>query len=292
MTPLREDKFSGRRAVAAAVALLRRVRAEHPTAGVWDASDIEWWWRRPRDSDATEQIFLSDDRGPVAAVVIVDWDDTIEGVPIVIPSASTDVLQEIWRRFLDQVHQSRYLRSKPLGVTVRDDDELLRRLLLDAGFEATADHGATAWMDRPDRVTVSALPAGYRLRTRADDLDGPHHLARRAGPQVAERLSETELYRRDLDLLVQAGDGSVAAYGLFWFDPATKVGSVEPMRTEDEHQSRGLARHVLTSGVQLLAAAGASRVKIGYALDNPVSGPLYRSVGFEVESTVTLYLLP
>ena len=48
-------------------------------------------------------------------------------------------------------------------------------------------------------------------------------------------------------------DGGVAAYGLFWFDPATATGLVEPMRTEDDHQRRGLARHVLTAGVDLLA---------------------------------------
>lgn len=67
--------------------------------------------------------------------------------------------------------------------------------------------------------------------------------------------------------------------------PATRAVAgwprVEPMRTEDDHQRRGLARHVLTAGVALLASAGAQRIKIVYDPDNPASGHLYRSVGFE-----------
>lgn len=34
------------------------------------------------------------------------------------------------------------------------------------------------------------------------------------------------------------------------------------MRTEDDHQRRGLARHVLTTGIGRLAESGAERIKI------------------------------
>ena len=53
------------------------------------------------------------------------------------------------------------------------------------------------------------------------------------------------------------------------------------MRTEDEHQRRGLARHILTTGLDLLAEAGAARIKICYEPDNPPARDLYLSVGFE-----------
>ena len=42
----------------------------------------------------------------------------------------------------------------------------------------------------------------------------------------------------DLDLAVYAPNGDIAAYGLFWADPVTGVGLVEPMRTEDAYQGR------------------------------------------------------
>jgi ribosomal protein S18 acetylase RimI-like enzyme len=52
------------------------------------------------------------------------------------------------------------------------------------------------------------------------------------------------------------------------------------MRTEDEHQRRGLARHVLTTGVGLLFDAGADRIKICFEVDNPAARDLYLGVGF------------
>jgi predicted GNAT family acetyltransferase len=42
-----------------------------------------------------------------------------------------------------------------------------------------------------------------------------------------------------------------------------------------------LSRHLLTTGIDLLAQAGARRISIGYEPDNPASGHLYRSIGFE-----------
>ena len=96
-----------------------------------------------------------------------------------------------------------------------------------------------------------------------------------------QRLNHTSLYRADLDLFVLDSDGNLAGNGLCWFDPVTKVGLVEPMRTEDDHQQRGLARHLLTSGISRLVEAGAERIKICFEPGNPASSHLYVSVGFE-----------
>jgi len=67
------------------------------------------------------------------------------------------------------------------------------------------------------------------------------------------------------------------------------IAHVEPMRTEDDHQRRGLARHILATGIGLLAEAGAERIKICYEPDNPASRNLYLSVGFEpIKQTAVL----
>lgn len=79
--------------------------------------------------------------------------------------------------------------------------------------------------------------------------------------------------------------GEVVAYGLFWYDPATGVGLVEPMRTEQPHQGRGLARHILTAGIHNLVAAGSERTKVSYEADNAPAVALYLGVGFEPSMT-------
>lgn len=113
----------------------------------------------------------------------------------------------------------------------------------------------------------------------------------RNGAQVAKRLGQTSLYRKDLDLVIVDSTGEPVAYGLFWYDPSTKVGLVEPMRTDESHQRRGLARHILTTGINRLVDAGATRIKISYEQDNPASGSLYLDVGFVPTSTTSLYVL-
>jgi RimJ/RimL family protein N-acetyltransferase len=114
----------------------------------------------------------------------------------------------------------------------------------------------------------------------------------RSGPAVETRLRQTSLYRPDLDLVVLDRDDSVAAYGLFWFDPETATGLVEPMRTEDAHQQRGLARHVLTAGIDRLTEAGATRIKICFEPGNPASRTLYLSVGFQPTARTDLFSGP
>jgi predicted N-acetyltransferase YhbS len=59
-----------------------------------------------------------------------------------------------------------------------------------------------------------------------------------------------------------APDGQAAGYGLFWADPVTGVGLVEPMRTERAHQRRGIASHILAAGLDRLTAHGCRQLKV------------------------------
>ena len=113
-------------------------------------------------------------------------------------------------------------------------------------------------------------------------------MRRRNGDGVEARLRQFSLYDPALDLAVSAADDQVAGYALFWFDPVTKVGMVEPIRVEDEYQRRGLARAMLAAGLDRLVARGAQRLKIGYSTD--AARALYVGAGFRVTSTNTAYV--
>ncbi len=109
----------------------------------------------------------------------------------------------------------------------------------------------------------------------------------RNGDAVEERLGQCPLYDPELDLAVEVVDGRIAGYSLYWLDPVTKVGLVEPVRVEDEYQRRGLGRAMLTAGVDRLAVKGAERVKISYRTE--AAAALYQDVGFQPTSTATWY---
>jgi len=134
---------------------------------------------------------------------------------------------------------------------------------------------------------VAALPEGFVLVDRAHERTGPHPMRRRSGDEVEARLLQCSLYDPALDLAVEVADGQAAGYALFWFDPVTEVGLVEPMRVEDAYQRRGLARALLTAGLDRLAKRGARRLKVGYATN--VARGLYVGAGFQVTSTTSSY---
>jgi ribosomal protein S18 acetylase RimI-like enzyme len=174
-------------------------------------------------------------------------------------------------------------------VLARDDDIELPALLAGAGFMTDDQRSGLSWMDVANRPDVAALPDGFALVDRAQATTRPHPMRRRSGEGVDARLRQCSLYDPALDLAVAATDGETAGYALFWFDPVTKVGLVEPMRVEDAYQRRGLARAMLTAGLDRLAKRGARRLKVGY--DTDVARALYVGAGFRVTSVSRSYAM-
>lgn len=86
---------------------------------------------------------------------------------------------------------------------------------------------------------------------------------------------------------MDAPDGTVAGYALFWLDRATGVGMLEPMRVEDVFQRRGLARALLTAGLDRLATKGAQRLKVGFASE--AGRNLYLGAGFVETAAVRAF---
>jgi ribosomal protein S18 acetylase RimI-like enzyme len=169
---------------------------------------------------------------------------------------------------------------------VRDDDDELQRLAVAAGFASEDDRYGVTWMDADHRSGVAALPEGFRLVDRTA-ATRPHPMRPRSGDGVEERLRQCSLYDPWLDLTVETDDGESAGYSLYWFDPVTLVGLLEPMRVEEPYQRRGLAHAMLTAGLERMAQRGARRLKVGYATE--AARRLYEGAGFRTTTTGTTY---
>ena len=119
---LRERQASGLEYLDLVTALLQRVRLADPTAGVWEAADLQWWWRRDQHPDPAGQTFwfLDDaDDPPVAGVIFTDWGDRWGCDLLGAGQDASDVLETTWpaaRRMIDE------RRDKPIEVVVRDDE--------------------------------------------------------------------------------------------------------------------------------------------------------------------------
>jgi len=293
MRELREEQLCGLERLAAVTHLLQRVRNAHPTAGLFEAADVQWWWgQRERITDDQSQLVWFDDAGrPEASVVATAFGAQVQLDPTFLPDVKPELVAHVMACGLTH---ARELGHEAVTLEVDPAHTALREVLAEHGFEVEGDGLVETWLAATDRPSVSPLADGYTLRSRAETTHLPHHMisAARNHPDPSTRLLRTSLYRPDLDLAVYDRDDAVAAYGLFWYDPTTSTGLVEPMRTEDAHQQRGLARHVLTAGLDLLARAGARRVKICYEADNPASSHLYLSVGFQRDRQTVMYAGP
>ena len=249
---MRQETATGPDYLRLATTLLRRMRLAAPEGGIWEAADIQWWSRLDQ---RTGQFWLDENGEPRAAVLVTGFRHSVQGDVLVLPGDEV-FAREVWQAATSQAEVGEF--------TVRLDDETGIAVLDAAGYTLTDAASAVAcWLDAADRPPGPGLPDGYRLLSRAEDPGRPHPMIPRNGEQVESRLRQCSLYRPELDLVLVTADGQTAGYGLFWPDPVTGVGLVEPIRTEDAHQGRGLASHLVAAGLDLLAAHGCRRLKVG-----------------------------
>jgi predicted N-acetyltransferase YhbS len=95
-------------------------------------------------------------------------------------------------------------------------------------------------------------------------------------------------YDPQLHLVVEAPDGSVAAFAGFTIDTASKVATLEPVGTRDGQRRLGLAQAAISEGLRRVADRGVEVVHV--ANWGPAdAGHLYGSLGFEHYATQTAW---
>jgi ribosomal protein S18 acetylase RimI-like enzyme len=139
-------------------------------------------------------------------------------------------------------------------------------------------------------VGAPAVPDGYVVR----HIRGEEDLERRVAvhraawaPSRVTTASHRDLmsawpYRQELDCVVEAPDGSFAAYCLAWLDEATGVGELEPVGTDPRFARQGLAAAACTFALGQLRRLGAHTSVVYARGDAAYRGPLrlYESLGF------------
>lgn len=86
--------------------------------------------------------------------------------------------------------------------------------------------------------------------------------------------------------MVEAPDGSFAAFCLIWLDEQNGVGELEPVGTDPRFRRLGLGTAVCSFALHRLREQGATAA-IVYARGDPgypVPKPLYESIGFRRHS--------
>ena len=142
-----------------------------------------------------------------------------------------------------------------------------------------------------DEIEAPQPPDGYVLTTMREfgDYDARVQIHRtvwdpsRVTKESYANVRTTWPYRADLDCVLVAPDGSLAAYTLAWYDEEERVGEFEPVGVHPAHRRLGLGRAVNLFALHGLRDAGATRALVACVDDDantPAPKALYRSVGF------------
>lgn len=199
-----------------------------------------------------------------------------------------------------------------------EGDDGLRALAERFGFEVADQNTYGEWMYRTAAEEEIVLPAGYRLRPvrggedearvechrtawKPSDLPWPERVGP-VNPDLTSRFNQERydntraglLYDRELDLVVEAPDGSLAACCVVWWDPENRCSEIEPLGVVPAHRRKGLAVALALRACTLTARRGGDRVFINTTPNEayPTPAKTYATVGYEPVDRGTVYTRP
>jgi ribosomal protein S18 acetylase RimI-like enzyme len=91
------------------------------------------------------------------------------------------------------------------------------------------------------------------------------------------------LYRPDLDMVIMAPDGRIAAFCIGWLHPDGQQGSIEPLGVHPDFQGMGLGTAVLRTGLHCLQALDINSVSLFTGMSNETAISLYKNEGFHFQ---------
>jgi len=172
-----------------------------------------------------------------------------------------------------------------------------------AGYKWQGDVGedslAKMLMLRASQMPVKVYqpPAGFIVRPLAgmDEVPGYvalHRAAFRSTTMTEEwraRTLQHPDYQPDLDIVVEAPDGRLAAFCICWFDAGSHVGRVEPLGCHQDFLRFALGRVALSEGLRRLQDRGAQEIYVETDRERNTALRLYEFFDFQVIQDVLVY---
>ncbi len=186
-------------------------------------------------------------------------------------------------------------RPLPYGVEFRDDDDERRQLVEAHGFTLDDDGGYVVLQHAlADLAPVPTLPGGFTLRPLRGAAEAAayaevHRAAFESDsmtPEWRARTLRMPQHRPELDLVVEAPDGSLAGFCVGWLDSARRVAQIEPLGVHPRFHRLGLGRILLLEMLRRFKAHGAGYALVETNLGRSAARRAYESAGFEQVHTV------
>jgi len=257
-----------------------------------------WWWFANPDLEKIkpeENIFLWEtDDGKIAAVL--NPEGRGHAFMQIHPEYNTPELVEEMVAVAEERLITKDKEHLPsVWIWLDSQDQARREVLSRRGFQRVDWLGQQEVQHR--RSLDDPLPevpqiSGYMIRPMGDGLEllercyasglGFHdddlHIARdnRDHPEWYRHIQSAPLYRRDLDIIAVASDGSITSFCTAWFDDVSRTAYLEPVATVPAHRKHGLGKAVILDALHRLKRMGCKVAFIGGY--SQVANALYFSV--------------
>ena len=265
----------------------------------WHVARLDyWWWFINADLvkiDPKENIFLWYTEGGVLAAVLTPEDRGFAFLQIHPKFTNPELVEEMISVAEERLSKTGEDGRKKLWVYVDSQDQIQQEILGRRGFQRIKQPGVKEYQHRrmlDDVLPEISTPPGYHIRPLGDGLEllercyasglGFHdddiHIARdnRDNPGWYQNIQNTPLYRRDLDMIAFASDGSIASFATMWFDDVSRTAYIEPVATVPAHQRKGIGKAVILTGLYRLKQMGCKVAFVGGY--SPAANKLYFSV--------------
>jgi ribosomal protein S18 acetylase RimI-like enzyme len=256
--------------------------------------DLPWRLSSPAINQGRDAAFWEDATGRV--VGFAAWQCYWAALDFFIlpglPDAEREAVEQALFSWADGRFRERDVergRRLPYAVEYRDDDVERRRIAEAHGF--TLDDGQRYVSLEHALAPLPLAPAppqGFTMRPLRGEQDAAayaalHRAAFQSDSMTAEwraRTLRTPQYLPDLDLVISAPDGSLAAFCVGWYEQSRRVAQIEPIGVHPHFQRLGLARILLLEMVHRFQAHGAERAFVETDLDRTPARRAYELVGF------------
>lgn len=263
-------------------AMLQRIHAADGQPDYCTIGDLDWWRYTNEDPDAIRRARLwLDDRGVVVGFAWPSGDR----LDHVIDPGHRDLEPEMVTWAEGQIRASGEYTAM---TAFANDGDTERQVQLQALGFARAGEASRYWRRRLDNVPDSQPLGNYVIRNVRGEDDVAARVAAHRDAFAPSKMTVAKhqavmaspTYRPELDLIVEAPDGSVAAYCIVWLDDANANGVFEPVGCHSAHRQRGLTKAVMFEGMRRIRDLGARNACVLSHPSEVAANRLYASAGF------------
>lgn len=261
------------------------------------ALDLPWRLSAPVINEGRDGSFWVDTNGKVVGFAAWQYYWAAFDFFLLPGPTEQEVEAEIFTWVEERMRERDGERGYPLPywVEFRDDDSERLQLVKAHGFVLENDKGYTLFQHTLDNLAPAReLPEGFTLRPLMGEQEVAgyvelHRLAFESASMTSEwraRSLRTPQYLSDLDLVICAPDGSLAAFCVGWFDQDRRVAQIEPIGVHPRFRRLGLAYTLLRTMLHRFKLHGATSAFIEPFSDNMPIHRASEAAGFQRVHTI------